>query len=124
MIESLPGFREFYPERCAVRNYIFETWRRTAKSFGFLEYDAPLLESLELYVEKSGEEITEQLFTFVDRGGREVALRPEMTPSLARLVGKRGQSLKRPIKWFSVSQNFRYEKPQKGRAAVALSIEC
>ena len=115
MIESLPGFREFYPERCAVRNYIFETWRRTAKRFGFLEYDAPLLESLELYVEKSGEEITEQLFTFVDRGGREVALRPEMTPSLARLVGKRGQSLKRPIKWFSVSQNFRYEKPQKGR---------
>ena len=80
-----------------------------------MEYDAPLLESLELYVEKSGEEITEQLFTFVDRGGREVALRPEMTPSLARLVGKRGQSLKRPIKWFSVSQNFRYEKPQKGR---------
>ena len=115
MIESLPGFREFYPERCAVRNYIFETWRRTAKRFGFLEYDAPLLEPLELYVEKSGEEITEQLFTFVDRGGREVALRPEMTPSLARLVGKRGQSLKRPIKWFSVSQNFRYEKPQKGR---------
>ena len=115
MIESLPGFREFYPERCAVRNYIFETWRQTAKRFGFLEYDAPLLEPLELYVEKSGEEITEQLFTFVDRGGREVALRPEMTPSLARLVGKRGQSLKRPIKWFSVSQNFRYEKPQKGR---------
>ena len=115
MIESLQGFREFYPERCAVRNYIFETWRQTAKRFGFLEYDAPLLEPLELYVEKSGEEITEQLFTFVDRGGREVALRPEMTPSLARLVGKRGQSLKRPIKWFSVSQNFRYEKPQKGR---------
>ena len=115
MFESLPGFRDFYPDRCAVRNYLFETWRRGAKRHGFSEYDAPILEPLDLYVEKSGEEITGQLFSFEDRGGREVALRPEMTPSLARLIGKRGQSLKRPIKWFTVGENFRYEKPQKGR---------
>lgn len=115
MFESLPGFRDFYPERCAVRNYLFEVWRRGAKRHGFSEYDAPILEPLELYIEKSGEEITDQLFAFEDRGGRKVALRPEMTPSLARLIGKRGQSLKRPIKWFTVCENFRYEKQQKGR---------
>ena len=115
MFESLPGFRDFYPDRCAVRNYLFDVWRFGAKRHGFSEYDAPILEPLNLYVEKSGEEITGQLFTFEDRGGRKVALRPEMTPSLARLVGKRGQSLKRPIKWFTVGENFRYEKPQKGR---------
>ena len=115
MFENLPGFREYYPDRCALRNYIFEVWKNVAARFGFEEYDAPLLEPLELFKEKSGEEIVGQLFAFVDRAGREVALRPEMTPSLGRLVGARQQSLKKPIKWFNIGEHFRYEKPQKGR---------
>ena len=113
--DSLPGFRDFYPDSCSFRNYIFEHWRDVARSFNFLEYDAPVLESLELYIEKSGEEIISQLFNFEDRGGREVALRPEMTPSLARLISAKGNSLKRPIKWFNIGENYRYERPQKGR---------
>lgn len=113
--ESLPGFRDFYPDTCAQRNYIFDHWRKVAQAFNFLEYDAPVLEPLELYIEKSGEEIVGQLFNFEDRGGRTVALRPEMTPSLARLVGAKGNSLKRPIKWFNIGENYRYERPQKGR---------
>ncbi len=115
MFESLPGFREYYPDRCAVRNHIFEVWKDAAVRFGFEEYEAPLVEPLELFTEKSGDEIVGQLFAFTDRGGREVALRPEMTPSLGRLVGARQQSLKKPIKWFNVGEHFRYEKPQKGR---------
>lgn len=115
MFENLPGFREYYPERCALRNYIFDGWRDSATCFGFEEYDAPILEPLELFKEKSGEEIVGQLFAFLDRGGREVALRPEMTPSLGRLVGARQQSLKKPVKWFNIGEHFRYEKPQKGR---------
>ena len=115
MFENLPGFREYYPDRCALRNYIFEVWRNAATCFGFEEYDAPILEPLELFKEKSGEEIVGQLFSFLDRGGREVALRPEMTPSLGRLVGARQQSLKKPVKWFNIGEHFRYEKPQKGR---------
>lgn len=113
--ETLPGFREFYPEACARRNHIFNRWRQVARAFNFLEYDAPVLEPLELYIEKSGEEIVGQLFNFEDRGGRAVALRPELTPSLARLVGARANSLKRPIKWFNIGENYRYERPQKGR---------
>ncbi len=113
--ETLPGFRTFYPEHCAVRNYLFNQWRTVAQLFNFQEYDAPTLEPLELYVEKSGDEIVSQLFNFTDRGEREVALRPEMTPSLARLVGSKANSLKRPIKWFSIGEQFRYERPQKGR---------
>ncbi|MFW5874377.1 MAG: histidine--tRNA ligase [Verrucomicrobiota bacterium] len=113
--ESLPGFRDFYPEACALRNHIFGQWRAAARSFNFLEYDAPVLEPLELYIEKSGEEIVGQLFNFEDRGGRAVALRPEMTPSLARLVGARANSLKRPVKWFNLGEHYRYERPQKGR---------
>lgn len=113
--ESLPGFREFYPEACSRRNYIFSQWRRMARAYCFSEYDAPVLEPLELYIEKSGEEIVGQLFNFEDRGGRAVALRPEMTPSLARLIGAKANSLKRPIKWFSIGEHYRYERPQKGR---------
>lgn len=113
--ESLPGFREFYPEACARRNHIFGRWRQTARAFNFLEYDAPVLEPLELYIEKSGEEIVGQLFNFEDRGGRAVALRPEMTPSLARLIGAKANSLKRPVKWFNIGEHYRYERPQKGR---------
>lgn len=115
MFKSLPGFREFYPEDCALRNHIFRLWRQSARSFGFFEYDAPVLEPLELYIEKSGEEIVGQLFNFTDKGGRDVALRPEMTPSLARLVGAKANALKRPVKWFSIGENYRYERQQKGR---------
>ncbi len=113
--KSLPGFREFYPEDCAVRNYIFGRWRETAQRFGFREWDAPALEPLELFTEKSGEEIVSQLFNFEDKGGRKVSLRPEMTPSLARLVAARAGSLRRPIKWFGIGENYRYEKQQRGR---------
>lgn len=113
--QSLPGFREFYPDSCARRNHIFGLWKKTARAFNFQEYDAPVLEPMELYTEKSGEEIVDQLFGFEDRGGRTVALRPEMTPSLARLIGAKANSLKRPIKWYHVGEHYRYEKPQKGR---------
>ncbi len=113
--ETLPGFREFYPEACARRNHIFAQWRKVARAFSFSEYDAPVLEPLELYIEKSGEEIVGQLFNFEDRGGRAVAMRPEMTPSLARLVGAKANGLKRPIKWFNIGEHYRYERPQKGR---------
>lgn len=112
---SLPGFREFYPEDCAVRNFIFARWRESARRFGFSEWDAPALEPLELFTEKSGEEIVSQLFNFEDKGGRKVSLRPEMTPSLARLVAARAGSLRRPIKWFGIGENYRYEKQQRGR---------
>jgi len=113
--QSLPGFREFYPEECAARNALFTAWRGAARRQGFVEYDAPVLEPLELFTEKSGEEIRAQLFEFVDKGGRPVALRPEMTPSLARLVAAKAGSLRKPVKWFSIGEQFRYEKPQKGR---------
>jgi histidyl-tRNA synthetase len=113
--QSLPGFREFYPDDLARRKHIFDLWRRTAHTFGFAEYDAPVLEPLELYKAKSGDEIEAQLFSFTDKGGREVALRPEMTPTVCRLVGAKASALKRPIKWFSIAEFYRYERMQKGR---------
>ncbi|HWA08402.1 MAG TPA: histidine--tRNA ligase [Opitutaceae bacterium] len=113
--QTLPGFREFYPEDLARRNHIFRLWRQTAGSFGFMEYDAPVLEPLELYKAKSGDEIENQLFSFTDKGGREVALRPEMTPTVCRLVGARANALRRPVKWFSIAEFYRYERMQKGR---------
>lgn len=113
--QTLPGFREFYPDDLARRNYIFRLWRQTAASFGFAEYDAPVLEPLELYKAKSGDEIEGQLFNFTDKGGRDVALRPEMTPTVCRLVGAKANALKRPIKWFSIGEFYRYERMQKGR---------
>ena len=112
---ALPGFRDFYPEDFAVRAYITERWREVAHRYGFQEYDGPPLESLELYVEKSGPEIVQQLYNFVDKGEREIALRPEMTPSLARMVGARAGGMRKPIKWFSIPQLFRYERAQRGR---------
>jgi len=113
--QSLPGFRDFYPEDLARRTHIFRKWRQAAGVFGFAEYDAPVLEPLEMYRAKSGDEIEGQLFSFTDKGGREVALRPEMTPSVCRLVGERAGALKRPIKWFSIGEFYRYERMQKGR---------
>ena len=115
LFQTLPGFREFYPEDLALRSHLFRRWRQTAGVFGFAEYDAPVLEPLDLYRAKSGDEIEAQLFSFTDKGGREVALRPEMTPTVCRLVGARANTLRRPIKWFSIGEFFRYERMQKGR---------
>src|SRR5919106_4423602 len=113
--KALPGFRDFYPDDLALRNHVFATWRAVAARYGFEEYDGPPLEPLELYSQKSGEEIVQQLYAFRDKGDREVALRPEMTPTLARMVGARAQALKKPIRWFSIPQLFRYERQQRGR---------
>jgi len=113
--KALPGFRDFYPEDLSLRNHIFATWRSVAARYGFEEYDGPPLESLEMYTQKSGDEIVQQLYAFRDKGDREVALRPEMTPTLARMVAARGQALKKPIRWYSIPQLFRYERQQKGR---------
>ncbi len=111
----LPGFRDFPPEDLALRAHIFGAWRRVAVRYGFQEYDGPPLESLDLYTEKSGDEIAGQLYNFVDKGDRAVALRPEMTPSLARILGERSRSLPKPIRWFTIPQLFRYERAQRGR---------
>ncbi len=113
--QSLPGFRDFFPADFAARQHIVSAWRDTARKYAFEEYDGPPLEPLELYVEKSGEEIVGQLYAFTDKGDREVALRPEMTPTLARMVGERGRAMPKPIRWFSVPQLFRYERTQRGR---------
>ena len=112
---ALPGFRDFYPEELATRNYLMSVWRDVARRYGFVEYDGPPLEPLELYTKKSGDEIVGQLYNFTDKGEREVALRPEMTPSLARMVAARANALRKPIRWFSIPQLFRYERQQKGR---------
>jgi histidyl-tRNA synthetase len=112
---ALPGFRDFYPEEFAARAFILQTWRDVARRFGFVEYDGPPLESLDLYTKKSGDEIVGQLYNFRDKGDREIALRPEMTPTFARMVGARANALRKPIRWFSIPQLFRYERQQKGR---------
>lgn len=112
---ALPGFRDFFPDDAAFRNHIFAAWCDVARRYGFEEYDGPPLEPLELYTAKSGDEIVEQLYAFEDKGGRKVALRPEMTPTLARMVAARAQALKKPIRWFSLPQLFRYERQQRGR---------
>jgi histidyl-tRNA synthetase len=113
--KALPGFRDFYPDELALRNHIFGVWRQVARRYGFEEYDGPPLEPLELYTQNSGDENVGQLYAFKDKGDREVALRPEMTPTLARMVGARAQALKKPIRWFSMPQLFRYERQQRGR---------
>lgn len=114
-IRGLPGFRDFYPEDFAARAYVMAVWRDVARRYGFEEYDGPPLEPLEIYTRKSGEEIVQQLYEFEDKGGRRVALRPEMTPTLARMVGARARSLRKPVRWFSTPQLFRYERKQRGR---------
>ena len=112
---ALPGFRDFYPAEFAQRAYIARIWRDVARRYAFVEYDGPPLESLELYTKKSGDEIVAQLYNFTDKGGRDVALRPEMTPTLARMVAARANALRKPVRWFSLPQLFRYERQQKGR---------
>jgi histidyl-tRNA synthetase len=122
-MDRLPGFRDFYPEpiphaevwSADARQFIFEKWRTIARRYNFREYDGPPLEALELFTTKSGDEIVGQLYNFIDKGGRAVALRPEMTPTLARLIAAHERSYKKPIKWFALPQLFRYERQQKGR---------
>jgi histidyl-tRNA synthetase len=110
------GSRDFYPEDMQIRNYIFSTWRTVCKRFGYEEYDGPFIESFDLYAAKTGEEIVgQQLYSFEDRGGRKVAIRPEMTPTVARMVAGKIKTLPRPSRWFSIPNLWRYEKPQKGR---------
>jgi histidyl-tRNA synthetase len=121
---ALPGFRDFYPEDCAVRNGLFGRWREVARRYGFVEYDGPPLEPLDLFTKKSGQEIVGQLYNFTDKGDREVALRPEMTPTLARLVTARHKDFKKPLKWFSIPQVFRYERQQKGRLREHFQLNC
>ena len=112
---ALPGFRDFYPDEFAQRAHIFGAWREVARRFAFVEYDGPPLEPLNLYTKKSGDEIAGQLYNFTDKGGREVALRPEMTPTFARMVAERANALRKPVRWFSIPQLFRYERAQRGR---------
>jgi histidyl-tRNA synthetase len=122
-MERLPGFRDFYPEplpqpdqwSADARQYIFDQWRSMARRYGFREYDGPPLEPLELFTTKSGEEIVGQLYNFTDKGDRQVSLRPEMTPTLARMVAAGERAYKKPLKWFALPQLFRYERQQKGR---------
>jgi len=123
MMERLPGFRDFYPEplphtdvwSADARQHIFDKWRTTARRYGFREYDGPPLEPLDLFTTKSGAEIVGQLYNFKDKGDREISLRPEMTPTLARMVAAHERNYKKPIKWFAIPQLFRYERQQKGR---------
>ena len=123
-MQLLPGFRDFFPEDCARRNYIVATWREVARRYGFVEYDGPLLEPVELYRKKSGGELLGQLFDFTDKGGRQVSIRPEMTPTLARMVIARERDYKKPLRWFSAAQFFRYEKQQKGRLREFCQLNC
>jgi histidyl-tRNA synthetase len=122
--KALPGFRDFYPDDLALRAHIFKTWRTVATRYGFEEYDGPPLEPLDLYTTKSGDEIVGQLYNFKDKGDRDVALRPEMTPTLARMVAARAGQLRKPIRWFSIPQLFRYERQQRGRLREHFQLNC
>lgn len=123
-MQALPGFRDFLPDDCAARNYIFARWRDVARRYGFVEWDGPLLESTDLYRKKSGAEIVDQLFNFIDKGEREVALRPELTPTLARVIAAHEREFKKPLKWFSIGPFFRYEKQQRGRLREHFQLNC
>ena len=123
-MQALPGFRDFLPTDCAARNYIFARWREVARRYGFVEWDGPVLEPTELYRKKSGDEIVGQLFNFTDKGEREVALRPELTPTLARIIAAHEREFKKPLKWFSIGSCFRYEKQQRGRLREHIQLNC
>ena len=123
-LQALPGFRDFFPAEHTIRSHIFAAWRKVASRYGFEEYDGPPLEPLELYTAKSGDEIVGQLYNFDDKGGRQVSLRPEMTPTLARMVAARANGLRKPIRWFSLPQLFRYERQQRGRLREHFQLNC
>jgi histidyl-tRNA synthetase len=115
-IQPLRGSRDLYPEDRAIQNWLFSVWRKVSQKFGYQEYEGPILEPFELFAVKSGEElVNEQTYTFKDRGGRKVAVRPEMTPTLARMVVQKQNQIPLPCRWFSIGNFWRYEKPQKGR---------
>lgn len=114
--QSYKGTRDYYPEDKRLQNYIFGVWRRVAEGFGYEEYGAPLIEPLEIYTAKSGQELAgEQTYLFEDRGGRTVAIRPEMTPTISRMVAARRQELAMPARLYSIANFMRYERPQRGR---------
>lgn len=113
--QPLPGFRDFAPSDCAVRNYLFDAWKRVAHRYGFLEWEGPTVEATELYLKKSGGELPTQLFRFTDQGERDITIRPELTASLGRIAAAYQREYTKPLKWFEIGSCFRYEKPQKGR---------
>lgn len=123
-IAAVKGTRDFYPEIMAVRNWIIDGWKKVSIRNGFVEYDSPIFEYLELYTLKSGDEIVSQLFSMTDRGGRDLAIRPEITPSLARMVNQQINTLPRPVKWFSAPRLCRAERPQKGRLREFFQWNC
>ena len=115
-IQTVKGTREFYPEEMALRNYLYSKVRAASQAFGYQEYDGPFIEPIDLYAAKSGEELVKkQSFTFADRGGDLVTLRPELTPSLARMIAARQNELTYPVRWWSFGPFWRYEQPQRGR---------
>ncbi|HQU37851.1 MAG TPA: ATP phosphoribosyltransferase regulatory subunit, partial [Anaerolineales bacterium] len=117
IIQAVKGTREFYPEQMFARNFIYEKVRAASEMFGYQEWDGPFIEPLELYAAKSGEELVKkQSFTFEDRGGEQVALRPELTPSLARMIAAKQGELNFPVRWWSFGPFWRYESPQRGRS--------
>ncbi len=125
--EAYKGTRDFYPEDMAVQRYIFDKWAKTAELFGFERYDASILEPAELYKSKGAENeelVNEQTYTFTDRGDREVTLRPEMTPTVARMVAARRRELSFPVRWYSIPNLFRYERPQRGRLREHWQLNC
>src|SRR5215210_1794617 len=126
-MQTLPGFRDFYPDDCARRNYILATWREVARRYGFVEFDGPVVEPLALYEKKSGGELVGQMFTVstaAEPGAAKGVLRPEMTPTLARMVAARERDFRKPMKWFCVPQFFRYEKQQRGRLREFYQLNC
>src|SRR2546422_631595 len=123
-MQNLPGFRDFLPDQCAGQNYISPRWGDVARRYDCVEWEGPPLEATELYKKKSGEEIVDQLFNFTDKGEREVALRPELTPTLARVIAAHEREFKKPLKWFSIGQFFRYEKQQRGRLREHFQLNC
>src|SRR5947208_98484 len=123
-MQPLSGYGDFLPASCAERNHIFAKWREIAGRYGFVEFDGAVLEELDLYKKKSGDEIVRQLYEFVDKGERAVALRPEMTPTLARIVAAEHRQFRKPLKWFSIPQVFRYERPQRGRLREHFQLNC
>lgn len=123
--EPYKGTRDWYPSDILLRNYIFRSWRRVAQSYGYQEYDAPLLEPLEVYAAKSGQElVSEQTYTFTDRGDRQVAIRPELTPSVSRMIAARQQEIPMPARWYNIAQFMRYERPQRGREREFWQLNC
>ena len=119
------GTRDWYPEDMRLRNYIFAKWRDIVRRYGYEAYDAPLLEPVDVYAAKSGQElVTEQTYQFIDRGERHVAIRPEMTPSVSRMIGAKRNEIAFPARWYSIAQFMRYERPQRGREREFWQLNC